>query len=529
MSRTVQSLQSPTLAEVLQLRPVREGQAEVVVAGRGLDRRVRWGHVAETPDIGIMLTGDEVVLTTGQLLRESEVQESFVAELAGADAAALLLGMGRAFDTVPPALVAACRRHGLPLIVMWRPIAFVTITEAIQALCAERGAARARLSEQVRDTLSGLTLDRAPMQALVAELAQLAGCPVVVENLSRQVLLSAGRSGLGEVLRDWARLSHAISREAGAQPLHRTQDGVVAAQLLNGGRPWGRLIFFAHAVPQDRVMVIAERGAQALTLHRMAAGSGADWERQAAHSLFDDLMSGSHTADAIALRARAAGFPIQHASLVPLIVQVLRRTGGPAAEHSALAERARRIAQQGQLALLVGPAAGPTLTMLISVPHDVEPGVAVADFARRLRAELGQPLGCVAAGYAVTATGQLSRSLQEAQQVFATGDTREPLVQLADLRVAGLVRMLADDDHVQAFVDRELGPLLDNPELIELLECFLRCNLNKSLTAEASHLSRPAVYRRLDQISALLHTDLDDVRAVASLYVALLGLRARQT
>lgn len=521
-------MQPPTLAEVLQLRPVREGQAEVVVAGRGLDHRVRWGHVAETPDIGIMLTGDEVVLTTGQLLRESEVQESFVAELAGADAAALLLGMGRAFDTVPPALVAACRRHGLPLIVMWRPIAFVTITEAIQTLCTERSAARARLSEEVRDKLSALTLDRAPMQALVAELAQLAGCPVVVENLSRQVLLSAGRSGLGEVLRDWARLSHAISREAGTQPLHRTQDGVLAAQLLHDGRPWGRLILFAHAVAEDRASVIAERGAQALTLHRMASGAGVDWERAAAHSLFDDLMSSSHSADVIALRARAAGFPIQHANLVPLIVQELRRPGRSGVEQATLSERARRIAQQGQLGLLLGPAAGGTLTMLISVPHDLDADAAVCDFARRLRAELGQPLGCVAAGFPVAATGQLARSLQEAQQVFAAGDAREPLVRLADLRIAGLVRTLADDDHVQAFVDRELGPLLDNPELLELLECFLRCNLNKSLTAEASHLSRPAVYRRLDQISALLHTDLDDVRAVASLYVALLGLRARE-
>ncbi|WP_460358127.1 helix-turn-helix domain-containing protein [Actinoallomurus acanthiterrae] len=46
---------------------------------------------------------------------------------------------------------------------------------------------------------------------------------------------------------------------------------------------------------------------------------------------------------------------------------------------------------------------------------------------------------------------------------------------------------------------------------------------NKSLAAQALHVSRPTLYRRLQRIEALLGIDLEDWERLTSLYVALLA------
>ena len=96
----------------------------------------------------------------------------------------------------------------------------------------------------------------------------------------------------------------------------------------------------------------------------------------------------------------------------------------------------------------------------------------------------------------------------------------------ADRRIPGLVGLLRNH---QTFVSRQLGPLLGRPELLSVLSTYLATSMNKVATAQLSHLSRPSLYRRLDQITSLLHVDLDDMEQVSALYVALLAYNSRPT
>ncbi len=60
-----------TLADVLQMPAVR-GADPVVLAGAGLlDRQVRWVHTTELADVGPLLRGGDLVLSTGIALPES--------------------------------------------------------------------------------------------------------------------------------------------------------------------------------------------------------------------------------------------------------------------------------------------------------------------------------------------------------------------------------------------------------------------------------------------------------------------------
>ncbi|NEC74183.1 PucR family transcriptional regulator ligand-binding domain-containing protein, partial [Streptomyces rochei] len=214
-----------SVRQVLGLERVLAGQPEVVAGAHRLDRPVRWVHVAEAADVGVMLSGGEMVLTTGVLLAgDEDKQDEYIRSLHRAEAAAVVLGLGRAFPAPPGVMRRAAERCGLPMVVLHRPFPFAELTEEVQSRLLRRKFAAVSLSEAVRTELTGLITAGAPVQRLLDEVARHGGCPVVVTNLAHRVLATAGeRSAVDDVLRDWER----IARQAGAG----ATDGWVRAEL----------------------------------------------------------------------------------------------------------------------------------------------------------------------------------------------------------------------------------------------------------------------------------------------------------
>src|SRR5690606_28110992 len=100
MTTASQSWEAPAPAlsvrQVLALERVLAGEPEVVAGAGLLDRPVRWVHVAEAADVGVMLSGGEMVLTTGVLLAgDQEKQAEYVRSMHRAEASAVVLGLGR--------------------------------------------------------------------------------------------------------------------------------------------------------------------------------------------------------------------------------------------------------------------------------------------------------------------------------------------------------------------------------------------------------------------------------------------------
>ncbi|MYR88469.1 PucR family transcriptional regulator, partial [Streptomyces sp. SID685] len=104
------------------------------------------------------------------------------------------------------------------------------------------------------------------------------------------------------------------------------------------------------------------------------------------------------------------------------------------------------------------------------------------------------------------------------------------VVRLKDVHLRGLVRLLRENPDVQSFAERELDGLLRKaePELLEVLRTYLATGRNKSRTAQLHHVSRPALYRRLEAIQGRLGVDLDDFEQAASVHIALLAHDAQQ-
>jgi hypothetical protein len=94
-----------------------------------LDRPVRWSHTTELLDPAPYLRGGELVCTIGTSLTTAEACTRFTASAVGANVAGICFGVGDVHDQVPPALVSACARHGLPLVVAPLGVPFMAISE----------------------------------------------------------------------------------------------------------------------------------------------------------------------------------------------------------------------------------------------------------------------------------------------------------------------------------------------------------------------------------------------------------------
>ncbi len=175
--------------------------------------------------------------------------------------------------------------------------------------------------------------------------------------------------------------------------------------------------------------------------------------------------------------------------------------------------------------------------MLLSLARDQDAESLTAHFAARLRTE-HQAGGTVVAAADARAAWEVPEGLREARHVAdAVADHSAavdlpPVVRLRDVHLRGLVRLLRDDPHVQSFAERELDGLLcgrdAEQELLPVLRTYLATGRNKSRTAQLHHVSRPALYRRLEAIQACLGVDLDDFEQAASVHIALLAHDAQQ-
>ncbi|KAA9151668.1 PucR family transcriptional regulator [Amycolatopsis acidicola] len=521
----------PTVADVLALPVVRHGRPRVVAGAGGLGARVRWVHVAEVADIGPLLKGGELVLTTGIALPDDPAAlTKYVEGLADAGVAGLVVELVRHWShALPPALVETAGRRGLPLITLSRETRYVTVTETVNGLIVDAQVDELRAAEQVHQIFTELTVSGAEPAAVLGEVARLTERPVVLETLSHEVLAyDAAGTDPGELLTGW--LTRSRSVHAGERTAYHAEAGWLITVVGARGHDWGRLIVVSDEAPPHRHVVVVERAASALAVHRLVARDSDGLERQAHRAVLAELLATPTPSAELLARASALGVPLTGRRLVGVAIRP-RLTAAPKAAASAhavlreLAEVVSLAARRARVSALVAiDEQHVRLLLSLSPQANVD---AVLD---RLAAGV-QPDCTLGAGTTVDSPAQAHRSLVEADHVAAAALRSPPeqtVHRLADVRLRGLLHLLADDERVRAFAARELGPLLSRDaasgtRLVQALRHYCEHGGNKSAAAAAAHTSRTAYYQQLARIEQVLGIPLEDPESMLSLYVALLA------
>jgi purine catabolism regulator len=543
----------PTVTQVLSLPVLAGGRPQVLAGEDHLDNAVRWAHVAEIADISGLLRGDELILTTGVALpRSDEGLAAFIRALAEVPVAGLVVELGRTYaGRLPAAMVRSARQVGLPLVALHQVVPFVEVTESIHGLVIDGQLSQLRHAEALHDTFTELAVEGADVAEVVRQAARMAGAPVVLETLGHQVVEHDALGGdAARLLGRWTARSRAV-RVPGRSG-HDPASGWSVATVGARGDDWGRLVLVREPgqPPRPQDLMLLERAATTLALHQLITRDREGLERQTHRTLISALLDHVHPHAEIGLRAGALGVPLEGRRLVGAVVRPRTVPTTSLAAQARIRDLADAVAQATRtagVAALVGSLDDRTIGVLAALDRRDDDSVVLSRVATALvrvvrsRTPGGEPDLVLAAGSVVAGLREARRTILEAGQVADAAahlPATQHFVRMPETGLRGLLTLLRGDARVAMFVERELGPLLDrdvpgedsprrrsrlDADLLAALRAYLDTGRNKSATADALHVSRPALYDRLSRLESVLDVDLDDTETCLALHVALLA------
>ncbi|MDS1270608.1 PucR family transcriptional regulator ligand-binding domain-containing protein [Lipingzhangella sp. LS1_29] len=542
----------PSLSDVLELPVLRRARPRIIVGAEHVNSPVRWVHIAEVTDLAHLLRGGELVLTTGIAMPDDPAAlRRYVADLADVGVIGIAVELGRKYHSaLPQALVTAAAEAHLPVITLEREARFVEITEAVHSRIISEQMTELQESERLHRVFTELSVEGAPPERVLRTVAELSGCPVILENLTHQVLVceSAGEDPRS-LLAAWETRSRGI--RVSARTTHDAGTGWLVTMVGARGQDWGRLILVCGAQPSPTQTMLVERAATTLALGRLLERHQESLERQTHRTIITGIIDRAYADPEEALvRARAVGVPLSGRPLVGMVIRIREADTGLAAQArlADTAEAAARSCRELRLAALVGSLDDGRVGILLALPTTPDVDTVLTQLAHRIRQHArsdGSPSSpgapndtpgttVIGVGSTTESIRTVRRSFLEARQVadvaLSQRDERA-FHRLPDLHVRGLVHLFRDDERLQTYVERELGPLLSHDarhgtDLTTMLRHYLDCGRNKAVAATHAHLSRPAFYDRLRRIQHVLDADLDSVETCLSLHIALLALDA---
>ena len=494
-----------------------------------------WVVATELLQPASYLEGGELVLTTGLVMADAEAGtwREYVASLVEAGVAALGLGTGIAFDTVPEDLREACRIGRLNLLEVPLEVSFASISREVGAMLQkaepEIGAEGAGDEETLvlqqltraaaKDNQSAIMRALASILRGEVSLRDAAGRTVVgpfgpvatgiddevaecIDRIRPGGMRGAGAVGLGDDMRLVVR-PVGITGEPESYLVTVQRETLTRAQTLGVDLAWSFLNLIAESSKAFTGWLLRLVGAAAEHLLAGEVAQGLALADQVQELVLTRLPSperrsvsaagGGHQWRVICLEGGSAAVAGLSTVLARLLVE-------------------RRGAAVGERLLWRTDRGGDRLTILGEaerVPALLEDG-RVAPWTRRMRIGVSGPTGIT----------DLQRGAQQALSV-CTGARQ--LGQAVRWEASGLpsVTDLLDEDRARAFARARLGGVVDQPELLELLEVYLSEAGTVQRIAEHLGVHRNSVPARLVRLRRALGVDIEDAEQRANLWFAL--------
>ncbi|MER0480058.1 helix-turn-helix domain-containing protein [Streptomyces sp. Edi2] len=506
------------------------------IAGPREGVAIHWVHTSEMADPVPYLLGGEMLLTAGMHLAEvtrgtgeesaaalDAYLDGYAARTVAAGAAALGFGIAPVHDTVPRTLVAACDRHGLPLVEVPAGTPFTAVESAVwQAVTQARHRELTRLSEAQR--------------ALAAAAARPDPASAVLRALARHV-------------HGWTALFAPDGTEGGSAGPRPTASVRAAAgrlaQVVGAGGPSSA----TDTVPGSSLSAYALTG-RARGSRALALVVAADPHDPPAHTIAGvaavllSLITGPPADPAPAAAGRAAALvrlllgarPAEVAPLLgsPLwtVVHAERRRDTRESAASLAAALGTPLVAPGSgsgpaTAPEAHPGTGPTAAAAPGTGPEAKAAAVTAPALRALvpadqeiTAHPGWTLG-VSEPVPVAELPAADRHAASALRRARAG--RAALVRHrapGPHSITSLVAPTEAQQHAQAL----LAPLAGSPALLSTLHNWLSLHGSWDRTATALDIHRNTVRQRITRIAGLLDTDLDDPDVRMELWFALRSL-----
>lgn len=184
---------------VLDVLQTPEFHLDLLVEGPpgALERTFSWSIPTESMDPRPFLTPNSLVLTSGITLNvtDGRVWDAYVERLSFVPIAALVFALGQAHKEVPRELVAACERHGVPLLLVPSDLPFALVQRDIQDRITAERYDMIRKGSELAQQCTELVAKGATLQDLLQLISATIERRVAIEDRTGTELLRAGSPG----------------------------------------------------------------------------------------------------------------------------------------------------------------------------------------------------------------------------------------------------------------------------------------------------------------------------------------------
>ena len=505
------------------------------------ERQVEWVAASELLHPASYLEGSELVLTTGLAMAgvPAAVWSSYADELVEAGAAALGLGTGIAFETIPLELRRACERGGLNLLEVPHEVSFTAISRRVGA-GRPRGGEPGASGEPADDRLVLAQLTRAAARGSdVAVLRALAACvhgEAALYSAHGQAL--SGPYGVGRLL-DERLAVETISRirSRGLRGAAGVEEGRVRLTVRPIGLTGEPGTYLVTAVARDEAgsaHLAIELSWSLLNLAEESARGRAAVLADLRAAGLRHLLEG-RIREGLAVLGQVPGCPaLGRAGAWRVVValgeeaedsallQALARSsagGAPGPEDCLVWAPASQV-DDGSGVLLAGPATAVDRLLPLQGRAGETDGRAGAA-AGGSRAALIAALGAMRIG--VSAPGRIETLAQARAQAAQAARSARTAGQVRDWGSRGAVDAidLISPADARVLVTGQLRAVGERPELLELLEAYLAEGGAAGRVASRLGIHRNSLPPRVRRLRRTLGVDLDDATVRSNLWLAL--------
>ena len=509
-----------TIGELLSLPLIQAAEPTVYVGADQLDRTVRWVHSGEISDIASFIVGGEMLLTAGLGIGNTDAeQRDYIRRLASSNAAVLVVELvGRAFSTMPPAVVDECQALNFPLIGIGKEIRFVEVSSLVHQILMGKQFEELATAESISETFMTLLRNGAGHLTLAAELSSRVRRSVVIEDMTRRVLGYTGASPHGdETLANWevhSRLLHETPSIADRADPSRTVKresmiGCVRHPIILRGEHFG----YVHVLPSRHVHTRSdshaiERATAAIAISLLGERAVGAESGQRRGALINRLLLGDISPEGFVSRALTLGVDLRGKQYI--VVE---------AEHDDDGSFEEELNRRGLPAICATQ--GENQIAIVGTDSATGGYAPIREALQGKWAGLSRMVGLDELQVAV-------RQARIAGSVASAGKVRSSQ-SFDELGVHRLLASLAEGPELARYVEDELGAVLRHDArsgipLLPTLREYLRFDGNKSHAAEALFIQRRTIYYRLERVQKLIPGSLDDASVRQGLHLAVSGL-----
>ncbi|PRI11695.1 PucR family transcriptional regulator [Leucobacter massiliensis] len=486
----------------------------VLIAGQSAQaaaRPVQWVHVSELEDPTPFLPPRTVLLTTGARFAAVGGQgdaDAYVRRLIDAGVTALGVAVGLHFDRVPPSIVSACDRLGLPLFRVPYDTAFIEIVQTAARLLDARTRERDLWALDAQRALATASLHRDGLGAAVREAAARLGRWVCVTDRAGRIVEFAPQAARAQLPAEWVRREtrHLVERGLSAGRIEGEGGGMQMQALGRPGRVLGVLAVEGHGTPDTAERTLIGLVAAIATV-QLEHRSGIDGAQAALRQAVVRLL----LARDFALAEQLADGALSRLPHGPIVVARYRL---PESRDPELLTELRSL-DSGSPGLLIAEHEGAQL-ILSETRH--LPAI------RRLLLARGVPAGLSERGalpHFAELLGQADRALDHARSSATPGPV-DYLPALHD----GVLHLLGEHPEGRQRAEGLLAPIRQHDRrhgdgIEAALRAWLAHHGQTSPAAAELGVHRHTLRARIQTAAALLQAELDSPDTRAELWAAL--------